>query len=456
MNAGMSDTLDLIRSAVAGMAWPAVPDNTGARALAMQFQLDQSQWWSPQALAHHQMRQLRLLLRHAAASVPYYRDCFARVGINADSDFAVEDFQRLPVLTRGNVQEAATALYSTACPQEHGAQMEGQSGGSTGTPIHFRGTELNNLLWHAFTMRDHLWHGRDFGGKLAAIRARVGADTLPGWGLPVDAVFRSGPAKTLDVASDVETQLDWLMREAPDYLLTYPSNLMSLLRVARRRSLQLSRLREVRTFGEAVAPELRKLCREVWQVPLVDVYSAEEVGNIALQCPQNTSYHIQSENLLVEVLDEAGVACEEGCAGLVVVTTLHNYAMPLIRYAIGDFAVRGAACPCGRGLPVLASINGRRRNMLRLPDGSTHWPFFGFQDWIYDMPVRQVQFVQTALDCIEVRMVAARELNALAVGQMTRALRASLGYPFVIAVRYVQQIKRSPLHKYEDFVSELA
>ena len=129
--------------------------------------------------------------------------------------------------------------------------------------------------------------------------------------------------------------------------------------------MRLPGLREVRTLGEASTPDLRALCREAWGVPLVDVYSAEEVGYIALQCPEHEHYHVQAESVLVEILDERGAPAPPGETGRVVVTDLHNFAMPLVRYEIGDYAEVGEPCACGRGLPVLRRIVGRVRNMLR-------------------------------------------------------------------------------------------
>src|SRR6185295_14515719 len=99
-----------------------------------------------------------------------------------------------------------------------------------------------------------------------------------------------------------------------------------------------------------------------WGVGVVDVYSSEECGQIALQCPEHEQYHVQSESVLVEVLDDEGRPCAPGTIGRVVLTTLQNFAMPLIRYDIGDFAEPGPACPCGRALPVLTRIVGRVRN----------------------------------------------------------------------------------------------
>ena len=186
-----------------------------------------------------------------------------------------------------------------------------------------------------------------------------------------------------------------------------------------------------------------------------DSYSSEEAGYIALQCPLG-AYHVQAENVLVEILDENGNACAPGEIGRVVITTLHNFAMPLIRYAIGDYARAGRPCACGRGLPVLQQILGRQRNMIRLPDGSQHWPSFPEDKGVSIEPVRQIQVVQKKLDEILLRVVSPRPLSSVEAAKLIEAFRDTLGFPYRIAIERVESIPRGRNFKFEDFVSEIA
>jgi phenylacetate-CoA ligase len=185
------------------------------------------------------------------------------------------------------------------------------------------------------------------------------------------------------------------------------------------------------------------------------MYSAEEMGYMALQCPEHEHYHVQSENVLLEVLRDDGAPCGPGETGRVVVTPLHNFAMPLFRYANGDHAEVGPPCPCGRGLPVLSRIMGRSRNMLRLPDGSSHWPSFPSETWIDIAPIRRLQLVQHGLQAIEARIVAERDLDADEEVRLVAALRGTLGYPFDISVTRVEAIGRSGNYKFEDFICRI-
>jgi phenylacetate-CoA ligase len=208
-------------------------------------------------------------------------------------------------------------------------------------------------------------------------------------------------------------------------------------------------------MGEAVTPEVRAACRAAFGVALADMYSAEEVGYMALQCPEHEHYHLQAESAIVEIVDAAGDPVRAGEVGRVVVTPLHNFATPLLRYAIGDHAELGPPCPCGRGLPVVARILGRTRNMVRLPDGTRHWAALESQRFAAIAPIIQYQIVQTAAG-IEMKLVARRRLSADEERQLCAMVQWALGHPFAVAFSYHDSIPRGPGGKFEEFRSELA
>ncbi len=449
----MTDALP--RSAVTGLVWPALPDSIGASLLAVHFQLAQSEWWSASRLAQASRCQLGPLLRHARDTVPAHTRRLAGLSLD-DADTVTTHWQDVPLLRRADIQALGDDLHSRAVPVDHGQVIEYHTSGSTGRPLRGVETELSHFFFGALNLREHLWQRRDFAGSFAAIRTNVSQAQLSGWGRAIEAVFRTGPALTLPIHTALDAQLDWLLEHDPDYLLTHPSNLRGMLLLARERGLKPARLRGLGSFGEQLPDDLRTLCRQVWDVALADVYSCEEAGYIALQCPQVPEhYHVQAENLLVEVLDAAGRPCAPGDTGEVVLTTLHNFAMPLIRYAIGDYAQVGPPCACGRGLPVLRRIHGRARNLLRLPDGSQHWPSFPAQDWLAIAPVRQFRLRQTASERIEVDLVTARPLDPAQESGLQRMLQSRLGHPFRIVLQPVADIPRPPGGKFEDFVCDI-
>jgi phenylacetate-CoA ligase len=447
--------LILIRSALPGVAWPAIARPEYATALALQYQLERSQWLAAEDLQALQFRQLGELLKHAYGTVPFYRWQWHDAYESART-VTPEAFARLPLLTRTSLQDQFEALKSGNMPGAHGTVTSGTTSGSTGRVVRTLKTDLTELWWQALTLRDHLWHRRDFSGKLAAIRQGVALGEASGWGPATDAIATAGLSATLPVSTDIETQLEWLQRQQPDYFLSYPSLISELAKRCIERGIRFDRLREVRTIGELLTDDVRGLCRQAWNVPVTDVYTSDEVGYIALQCPASGHYHAQSESLLVEVLDDAGNACPPGAVGRIAVTTLHNFAMPLVRYVLGDYAEVGPPCACGRGLPVLTRIMGRVRNMLRLASGACYWPSFGTRTFGEIAPLLQHQFVQKEFDLIEARLVTAVPLTADQENRLRRHILSRLPGGLRLTFTYCAQIPRGAGGKYEDFISEVS
>lgn len=444
-------------SIVSSIAWPAIPSPQSASMLAMQYQLEVSQWWDADTLLQLQLQQLSRLLYHAHRTIPFYKDRLEKAGYKPGLDVTLELMRKIPILQRAELQEHGNALSSKAVPLDHGRSTEVSTSGSTGRPIKALRTEIAQFFWHALTLRDHLWQQRDFKGKLAVIRSDVQqAGVLNGWGPSTDIAFKTGKIAVLNINTDIHTQLNWLMEQAPDYLLSYPSNIHALAQLSETTGVSIPGLRQVRTLGECVTTELRQICRRVWGVEVIDGYSCQEAGYIALQCPQHEHYHIQAETIYVEILRDDGQPCTLGETGRVVITPLHNFATALIRYELGDYAEVGMPCSCGRGLPVLNRVQGRVRNMLHLPNGEVHWPVIGGPiPAALKLPVRQYQIVQKSLERIEVRVVAAREFTAEEKQVLTAAFNKAFGYEFEIGWVYVDFIPRSPTGKFEEFVSEI-
>ncbi len=424
--------------------------------LAMQYQLERSQWWSPKTLLEQQFSQLRKLLTHAYDTVPFYRARLDAAGFNPQAELTPARFAEIPLLRRQDIQSAGVSLHSQKVPPDHGKVGNGITSGSTGRPVQFLGTHLTSFLFRMFSLRDHLWHQRDLNGKLAIVRGETKSEAHTGWGPSTDTIFKTGPCITEDIRTDVAVQVKWLQEQNPDYLLSYPTNIRALAEICLAKNIRLENLREVRTLSETLNPEVREICRAAWGVPVVDMYTTSEVGYIALQCPKHEHYHVQSEGVLVEVLNQENKPCRPGEIGRIVVTVLHNFAMPLIRYELMDYVELGETCPCGRGLPVIKRILGRQRNLVTSPDGRRNWPMLGMKSFTEVAPIRQFQVIQHSLEHIEMRLVMPRPLSPEEQVKCTAILQKNLCYPFKISFSYHDEIARDANGKFEDFKSEVS
>ena len=446
-------------STVAGIAWPPLVAGEAAYLAALVFQLEQTQWLSADAVVRRQHEQLVQVAAHAYNHSMHFRNRMQAAGLRPEELSTREGLRGLPVTRRRDVQAAGEALFCTQIPRAHAPVVESSTSGSSGEPVVVKRTAISRLMWLALTLREHLWQRRDFRGRLAVIRddyLQGDQLDLPAWGPPASMLFETGPSHALSVRTGVARQFEWLQALNPDYLLVYPSNLAALLDRFEACGLRLPGLRQIRTINETLTPDIREAARRVLGVDIADTYSSAEVGVVAVQCPESGLYHVMAESLIVELLDEQDEACVPGQAGRVVVTDVHNFATPLIRYDLGDYAEMAAPCACGRGLPTLNRIVGRRRNMVQLPDGRSLWPAIGGLRYSEIAPIRQFQFIQRVRTLIEVRLVSDVPLTTDQERRLGEVVRKSLDFAFDLKFVYFDEaIPRGPGGKFEEFVCEV-
>lgn len=448
------------RSAIKGILWPGLPGDAGTIMLALLGQLDESQWWPSAIVRKLQLTQLAALVRHAAESTSYYEQILSDLA-GRSNELSWDDWYAVPLLDRETAREQFQSLQSNAVPETHGATNVSATSGSIGKPVRVVQTALSTAYEGAALLRYHKWHKRNYQARLASIKHSrlpeqgTGDYHQSNWGWPVNDVYASAPVAALTLAPTISEQAVWLRRIDPEYLLSLPSNLLHLIKYFRDHNLTLPSIKSVSTMMEVVTPELRELCREVWNAPVIDSYSCRETGTLAIQCPDHTHYHVVSENNLVEILREDGSPCEPGEAGRVVVTDLHNFAMPMIRYELGDYAEVGGPCPCGRGLPVITRIHGRLRNMMLLPNGDRVWAHMARPRLLELDYLRQYQFVQRSWDTIQANLVVERPLTAEEEQQLVAIWHERWPYPFRVEFNYLESIPVGAGGKIEDFRCEV-
>ncbi len=440
------------------------PDTAaGAAMLALLRRMDAFQWWDPDNVEAEQYKALGKLLAHARKTIPHYARALKSVKSLKPKNLAQGAWHHVPILTRAAVNEAGEELMSRSVPKKHGGLNPIYTSGTTGRPVRVVRTSHALQYWSAFTTRDHIWHDRDISQTLAVSRSsEKGFAIYPegvehqSWGSP--GVFSSGPAFSLNVNTSIADFAEWLTRINPAYFMTLPNIMKRLAPYCRDRGIDLPNLKEAYVHGEVCTDFIRGAVNDAWGVALHDMYSSREIGYMALQCPENDHYHVQAEGVVLEVLDDNDQPCGPGETGRVIVTTLRNYAMPLIRYEVGDRAKMGGTCSCGRGLPVLNRIIGREQDVLILPNGEQRWTLLGSPD-VRDLmnmaPIRQYQFAHVASDVIEVRLGIGRQLTEQESARITDFVQKKFGYPFTIQFQCADELPRTKAGKFRDFVREI-
>jgi phenylacetate-CoA ligase len=346
----------------------------GRPTLARLDYLERTQWRSADELASIQSGALQRLLKHAFAHVPFYRQRFEAAGLTPSDIRTVEDLQKLPLLTRAEASASSEARRSSAPPLP---TIRKSTSGSSGAPLTFAYDEGSEYWRQAVKLRGYAWAGYKLGDR-----------TLHYWGPPprgtaqpsrqqlkvaVDRLLRR--ETYLDCTARNEAYMlrvvDTIRRETPRALICFSQSGGELARFINERGLRDWGTIPVLCGAEQLYPQDRAELERAFGPAVFETYGAREVMLIASECEAHDGLHVAMENILVEIVvtepDGRTRAARPGERGEVVVTDLHNFGMPFLRYANGDLAVAGSAarCACGRLLSRLSSIEGRKTDTLR-------------------------------------------------------------------------------------------
>ncbi|MGI9383363.1 MAG: phenylacetate--CoA ligase family protein [Methyloligellaceae bacterium] len=412
---------------------------------------------SPRALRHYQRRQLEALLRHARSTVPFYRTRLDPV-FRPDDSIDWRRWGEIPILTRQDMLDRPDDIASRSVPEAHGRVSETRTSGSTGEIVKTMRTSLGLSLWAATTTRYYDWHGIDCTRKLASIRGEVlGTADYPNGRHDKGWAQQSGTVASLNVTTPIHLQAEWLARERPDYLLSFATNLGALADFIAQSPDHGPRfpLAGIMSCCEILSEDVREACMQTFETRVADNYSSEECGYMALQCPESDTYHVQSEALFLELLDDDGGPVPRGELGRIIATPLYNYAMPLIRYEMRDYAVAGDPCACGRTAPVLTRIAGRSRNLFRFPGGIVVQPNIKTVNFMKYLRPRQWQVIQTAPLKIEVHLVPGEDPESMDFDGMEDYIRRLLHDDLEVEFKLVNEIPVSRGGKHEDYICAL-
>ena len=347
------------------------------------------------ALERRQVRRLRAVLQHASRNAPYWESILKSSGVRAESVDSLTDLYRLPVTRRADLQVAqghhANDIPDSAC-------VHRRTGGSTGTPLTVRTSHeelaLEGLGWLRTWRRLGL-RPRDAQAVIEAPE-RMPPEGRHRW------LRKLGFLRVdhLDLFAPAERLVNELTRLAPDVLRAPPSSLLAVANeIDARDAPSPVRPRLAFSTGERLSPDVRNRIGMVLGAPVHDCYGATEAGCIAWRDPANGRYRVNADLVIVEIL-ENGRPVEPGQSGEVVVTNLGARAMPIIRYALGDRAVRSTADPGQVGVHVLEGLLGRTVDQIDLSDGRTVSPYYFMPDSIAGIAHYHVQQVEPGDVCL--------------------------------------------------------
>lgn len=411
--------------------------------------------WSSQQWSRYQDERLGYVLDRAARLVPHYREYWKQRGGDARVWTRLSNW---PILQKEQVR-AAPRSFVAADVDIH-SMFEEQTSGTSGTPITVWWSRETSRAWSAlFEARIRRWNGVDLhqrwailGGQLV-VPVRRSRPPFWVWNAALHQLYLS----SYHLAADsVGAYARALRRYRVVYLFGYASAMANLARLAVETGIAMPRLQVAISNAEPLSERQRMLIAQAFGCPVRDTYGMSELVWGGSECERG-GFHCWPEVGIAEVLDDAtDEPAPAETTGRLVLTGLLNADMPLIRYQLGDrgaVAASDAACPCGRTLPLIRSIEGRLDDVVVTPDGRS----IGRLDPVFktDLPIREAQVIQEALDDVRVLVVPGPGLMDAHLEAIRSRLHDRLGAGVRVAVEVVPAIPRGPGNKFRGVVSHV-
>lgn len=430
--------------------FPKQLSNIASQVSMINHQLRKFERSSPASQEKLLSAQLSHLLSHAKKCSPFWAQRLASWSPKLGP--CREILSGIPPLTRSQLQRDAERIAADFPLKKALLPQWLSSSGSTGVPVRVQQLQkLHAPLYLATTLLMTPWYNFDPSKPMGT----VGSKHKDRDGVRLGPPFRwFGHTAVGFLLSNKEHQTqelyDLCASRNPTYLQMGPSIAFELARYAIKSGNRRLRPQLILTLGSAVTEEMRETVLEGLGAKMIDRYSCEETGYIALQCPRHNHLHVISPTTLVEIVDDEGRECSPGKPGRVLLTGMQSYGMPLIRYDIGDLAEWGGGCDCGITLPVIRKVWGRTRHMLSNPDGTRSYVTLYARDFD-DVPgLEEYRFVlhrnATIIAQLRVKLPSA-QVNTL----VTERIQRAVGYPYPVEIRYVDEIDYGMSWKKESF-----
>lgn len=419
-------------------------------------ELERTQWLPAERIRELQFRRLRAHLEFAYREVPYYGRLFDEHELPPRRIQTLEDFARIPMLTKALIRRHLDELQ----PRHQRRRVARVvTGGSTGTPLTLLVDMDRWACGDAARLRAHRWFGVDVGAREIAL-----------WSSPIelarhgrarrvrDALVNSRLLSAFDMSdAALARYADVLRRYRPLKIFAYAGALSLLARYLERHDWRPAAgwPRAVFTTAEPLDDEQRRTIERVFGCPVSVEYGCREGGLIANECPAG-GLHVNAEGLVVEVLDEA--IGTDGEAGEIVITNVDSHATPIIRYRVEDVVTRpaDASCPCGRGLPRLQAIDGRRGDFLVTPDGRVVHGRAASYILREFARIREFRVLQERVDHLTVEIVPDASFSGDVADEAGARLARLLGGAVSVEVRVVDAMDRRGSGKRRQVISSVA
>lgn len=415
-----------------------------------------NQWNSYDEQKKQQEKKLRYMINFVYKNVPYYHKLFNELKLSPDDIKTINDLEKLPILTKDIIKSnwedfKPASLSSMACNEQ-------ATGGSTGTPFKYRLLKSDRFLSAALLYRGWGYAGYELGDKMVFI---AGASLDVGNKSPFnknihEATRNIRKCSSFDMGkSDMEHYTKVLNSFKPKFLRGYPSSIYFYAKWIQENDISIHLPDAVSTTSEKLLPYMREAISNVFNCEIFDAYGLNDGGVSAYECTEHNGLHIDTDRSIMEVVDDSSFQLEEG-QGDIIATSLHNYAMPFIRYQTGDMGhIIEDKCSCGRGSKLLKEILGRSVDILQTPEGkAVHGWFFLYIMWEYCQGVKEYQVVQKQLNHLVIKLVIDDSFDEIQLDKIRKLVKEKSSF-WNIEFKFVDCIERTKAGKYKFIISEI-
>jgi phenylacetate-CoA ligase len=427
----------------------------GKPTYALLRSLERTQWLDAQPLGELQFRAAWVHLDFAYREVPYYTRLLDEHSLQPRRIQSFEDYARIPYLTRDLLRRHFDDLQPRR--RRRGVQRM-TTGGSTGSPVTVLVDPEQAAFADAIRLRCHRWYGVGMGAREIAL-----------WGSPIEAtkqnlvrtlrdkLINSRFLSAFDLSEKSLSGYEQILRDyRPQKLFGYASALSLFAAYLQRNGLEPKpgSVRAVFSTAEPLYEFQRALIETVFGCPVSVEYGSRDAGLMATQCPSG-GLHMPVEGVRLEIVEGPGEP--EGERGEIVVSNAHSFAMPIIRYRTGDIGTfESRPCACGRALPCLRSVEGRRTDFLVTPDGKVIHALAAIYALRETPGIQQFQVVQERFNLLRAIIVRDDLFTAAAADKLVISLKRLFGGDVSIQIEPVDAIPPLPSGKHRYVISKVA
>lgn len=404
--------------------------------------LQKTQWYSRKEIENIQLSRLKGLVTHAYATVPLYRELFDRAGVRPDNIGTLSDIQKLPIVTKNDFRDGFPQRCTSSAVSRQ-RWLPDSTSGSTGRPFQFiRDPEFSDASL-ANTFRTYTWTGMEMGDRNFSL---WGYHDTPLSVKILNTLIRKTMLSSFDVDRLFREYYRILQSARPMMLEAYSASVTQFASLLSQNSLLDLDIPITISSAETLYPHHKEIIEKTLHTSVYNRYGSRECGCVAQECQKHEGLHINAESYIVEVVNNG----EKDGRGRIVITNLTNYAMPFIRYDTEDVGVMGTeSCSCGRGLPVLKSVEGRATDFVRLPNGNDlSFLFFNYFFEQYGAYLTQFQVVQDARDHLTLNLVVTGRYNDDKERELREGIMKQTDNSVTLTINKVAEIPREASGKY--------